>query len=45
VGCPVEDSTIQALVQRLGARAETQTQARLAQTPVEKAPTRAPRAY
>jgi len=44
VGCPVEDSTIQALVQRLGARAETQTQARLAQTPVEKAPTRAPSA-
>jgi len=44
VGCPVEDSTLQALVQRLGARAEAQTQARLAQTPVEKSPVRAPTA-
>jgi hypothetical protein len=42
VGCPVEDSTIQVLVQRLGAKAEAQTQARLATTPVEKLPARAP---
>jgi hypothetical protein len=44
VGCPVEDSTVQALVQRLGARAEAQTQARLRQPPVEKDPARAPTA-
>jgi len=42
VGCAVEDSTIQALVQRLGAKAEAQTQVRLTQTPEEKNPTRAP---
>jgi hypothetical protein len=42
VGCPVEDSTIQILVQRLGAKAEAQTQARLEQTPLEKPPARAP---
>jgi hypothetical protein len=42
VGCPVEDSTIQVLVQRLGAKAEAQTQARLETPPVEKAPARAP---
>ncbi len=42
VGCPVEDSTIQILVQRLGAKAEARTQARLEQTPVEKSPVRAP---
>lgn len=36
VGSPVEDSTIRALVQRLGARAEAQTQARLKETPLEK---------
>jgi hypothetical protein len=42
VGCPVEDSTIQVLVQRLGAKAEAQTQARLETTPVEKSPARAP---
>jgi hypothetical protein len=42
VGCPVEDSTIQVLVQRLGARAEVQTQARLETTPSEKSPARAP---
>ena len=44
VGCPVEDSTLQALVQRLGARAEAQTQARLEQLPAEKPPARAPTA-
>jgi hypothetical protein len=42
VGCPVEDSTIQVLVQRLGAKAEAQTQVRLEMTPVEKHPVRAP---
>jgi len=42
VGCPVEDSTIRALVQRLGARAEAQTQGRLQQTPLEKTVARAP---
>lgn len=42
VGCPVEDSTIQVLVQRLGAKAEAQTQERLKSTPVEKHPARAP---
>jgi len=41
VGCPVEDSTIQSLVQRLGARAEKQTQQRLAELPAEKSPERA----
>jgi hypothetical protein len=41
VGCPVEDSTIQVLVQRLGAKAEAQTQVRLEETPLEKSPTRA----
>ena len=41
VGCAVEDSTLVALVQRLGARAEAQTQARLQAAPVEKAPQRA----
>jgi hypothetical protein len=41
VGCAVEDSTIQALVQRLGARAEAQTVERLKQPPVEKEPQRA----
>ncbi len=42
VGCPVEDSTIQVLVQRLGAKAEAQTRARLEKTPTEKNPARAP---
>jgi hypothetical protein len=42
VGCPVEDSTIRVLVQRLGAKAEVQTQARLKKTPAEKDPARAP---
>jgi hypothetical protein len=36
VGLGVEDSTIRALVQRLGAKAEVQTQARLKTTPTEK---------
>ncbi len=38
VGCPVEDSTIRALVQRLGGQAEAQTRARLKRIPAEKAP-------
>jgi hypothetical protein len=42
VGCPVEDTTIRALVQRLGAKAEIQIQTRLQQTPPEKNPARAP---
>jgi hypothetical protein len=42
VGCPVEDSTIQVVVQRLGAKAEAQTQVRLKKTPMEKSPARAP---
>ena len=42
VGCPVEDSTICELVQRLGAKAEAQTQARLETTPEEQHPARAP---
>lgn len=42
VGCPVEDTTIWSLVQRLGRRAEAQTQSRLKALPVEKRPDRAP---
>lgn len=41
VGVVIEDSTVQALVQRLGARAEEQTRARLQTLPQEKAPLRA----
>ena len=41
VGSPVEDSTLHALVQRLGARAEEQARERLQQTPVEKTAARA----
>ena len=41
-GTPVEDSTLHALTQRLGARAEAQTQARLEQPPKEAQPQRAP---
>jgi hypothetical protein len=41
LGCVVEDTTIRAVVQRLGAKAEAQVQARLEQTPVEKEPGRA----
>ena len=44
VGIVVEDSTVQALVQRLGSRAEEQTQARLQTVPKEKTPGRAPTA-
>jgi hypothetical protein len=40
VGIPIEDSTVRALVQRLGARAEAQTAARLRTVPVEKHPER-----
>ena len=40
-GSAVDDSTVQALVQRQGARAETQLQARLSQPPAEAAPARA----
>lgn len=42
VGLGVEDSTLRALVQRLGAKAEAQTQARLQTTPAEKHPERPP---
>jgi hypothetical protein len=42
VGLAVEDSTIRALVQRLGAQAEAQTQLRLQTPPTEKAPPRPP---
>jgi len=38
VGIVIEDSTVRSLVQRLGARAEAQTQARLRTVPVEKCP-------
>ncbi len=41
LGYPVEDTTIRALVQRLGAKAEAQVQDRLSETPVEKVPVRA----
>lgn len=44
VGVPIEDSTVHALVQRLGARAETQTQARLQTVPREKTPAAPPSA-
>jgi hypothetical protein len=40
-GCPVDDSTLHVLAQRLGTRAEQQTQARLAVPPQEPAPRRA----
>ena len=41
-GCPVDDSTLHALVQRVGARAETQTQERLQSPPEEIEPRRKP---
>jgi len=44
VGVPIEDSTVRALVQRLGARAEEQTQVRLKTVPQEKTPAAAPSA-
>ena len=40
-GCAVDESVIHALVQRLGAKAEVQTQERLKQAPVESQPQRA----
>lgn len=43
-GVSVDDSTLHALTQRLGAKAETRTQAALASTPSEREPTRAPTA-
>lgn len=39
-GCRMDDSTVHALVQRVGARAEAQTQARLKTVPQEIAPAR-----
>lgn len=44
VGVPIEDSTVRALVQRLGARAQEQLQERLRTVPREKTPTAAPSA-
>lgn len=41
-GVAVEDSTLQALTQRLGAKAEARTQAALQQVPAERQPQRAP---
>lgn len=41
-GVAVEDSTLHALVQQAGAKAEAQTQARLEQPPAEREPERAP---
>ena len=43
-GSPIDDSTVHELVQRVGARAEAQTQARLKTVPQEIAPERAPSA-
>lgn len=40
-GCPTDDATVHALTQRLGARAEAQTQERLTELPTETAPQRA----
>ena len=40
-GCPVDDSTVRALTQKLGQRAEEQTQARLESVPPELTPQRA----
>jgi hypothetical protein len=41
-GSPMDDSTVHALAQRMGARAQAQTQARLKTVPMEIAPERAP---
>jgi hypothetical protein len=41
-GRPIDDSTLHALVQRLGARAQTQAEARYDTLPQERAPERAP---
>jgi len=43
-GCPTDDATLQALTQRLGARAEAHTQQRLASVPTEITSLRAPSA-
>ena len=43
-GCPSDDTTIHALVQRLGARAVAQTEQRLRTVPREPTPARAPSA-
>jgi len=43
-GSPVSEATLHALTQRLGARAEAQTQARLQSPPVEREPRRGPSA-
>jgi len=40
--CPVDDSVIHQLAQRMGARAEEQTQSRLQKTPPESQPQRGP---
>lgn len=40
-GCPVDDSVIHSLVQRLGRKAEEKTQLRLEQIPAERQPQRA----
>ena len=39
-GCPVDDATLHALAQKMGERAEQQTQARLRGQPEEKQPQR-----
>lgn len=44
VGVAIEDSTVRALVQRLGRRAEVQIRARLQSVPAESSPARAPSA-
>lgn len=41
-GCPVDDSTLHALVQRVGERAERQTEKRLEEVPQELEPRRPP---
>lgn len=41
-GCPVDDSVIHTLVQHLGRQAETHTQKRLKQLPIDKHPERKP---
>ena len=41
-GCPTDDATLHALVQRLGAKAEKQTKQRLATVPAEVTPHREP---
>lgn len=43
-GCPIDDSTLHALVQRVGAKAEAQIQARLQNPPAEREPQRRPTA-